>query len=217
MDKNNMTMTIYYQIRSRILSGEYKVGDQIGERSLCEEFGVSRTPVRESLKLLQREKWVTVFPKKGTFVSEIDYEDIKNIHELRIIIEPEAVALTIKNIENSGVEEINKLLGRLEKAIEEFSTEKYLKADLALHQFIIEKAGNNLMTDIVKELNSKVMRLGTSSLQQPKRERESLEEWKKIIKCIKEHDSFHASRLMSLHITNSADAALRSLKKGNKL
>jgi len=88
-EREVLSQQAYEVIRKRIVEKPYQPGEPILESSLSNEFGISRTPIREALKLLEKENLVTVHPKKGAFITTVSLENVREIWQIREIVEGE--------------------------------------------------------------------------------------------------------------------------------
>lgn len=135
-----MTANEEYQIvKDRILFLEYQPGEVLKERELMEEFGCSRTPIREAFIRLNVEGLVNILPKSGTYVSEINYQDLKENFQVRKYLSPLAGELTAQNI---AADETTKVEGLIKEFQEEEDPDRQLRIDLKLHKLINQATHN---------------------------------------------------------------------------
>src|SRR5262245_1675342 len=104
----------YYRIRELIVTLELPPGSLVSERELMERLALGRTPVREALRALARERLVEVYPRRGMFVSSVDVRDLAGLSEVRNTLEPEAARLAAERATDVDREAIDALLGELE-------------------------------------------------------------------------------------------------------
>ncbi len=114
----------------------------IPEEKLAQSFGVSRTPVREAINLLQLEGLVVVRPQVGSFVFSPAHEDLRALFEFRVLLEPQAACLSYNNNRKSAVEEIEKSVAAMTSAIKSRDFQAYGMADATFHQALFTHCGN---------------------------------------------------------------------------
>lgn len=192
----------YQEIKMGILNEVYKPGDILNERKLADKFQISRTPIREALKLLEGEGWITIIPWKGAVVSEITLEKIEEIFQIRIIIEPAIIELLNNKIDYKKKLELDKLFERQKKSK---TKKEFMQADRKFHMSLVKWTGNNQFYEMVKELNDKIYMVGHKAInnKESTRDTESLEEHRRIIEALKNNDILTAKNLMILHIVET--------------
>ena len=97
-------------LRSDILTGELKPGDQIVQESLAERYGVSRVPLREALRILESEGQVVYHPHRGYFVAQLSVEDLEEVYRLRSLLEAEAIERAVPHLTDEDIDEVEGLM-----------------------------------------------------------------------------------------------------------
>lgn len=211
MSENLVKTKIYDEIKMNILNEVYKAGDVLNERKLAEEFSVSRTPIREALKLLEREGWIKVVPWKGAIVSEISLKEIKGILEIRMILEPAIIELLENKINYRKREILDKLF-----LLQQNSQDKksFMLADRKFHMTLVEWTENQQLISIVKELNDKIYMVGQKAISNYdfNSNIKSIEEHKKIIDFLKENDISKAKYYMIFHLLETRSRLLKNIE-----
>lgn len=143
---------IYTELKKRIIRNVYNPGEIISENALAAEFSVSRTPVREALKSLQNEKWVTTIPKIGIQVSNIEVNELRNNFEVRRALENLVITTVIEK--GIAVEVIDKL-ERLSKESQtvDMSAERAIELDVEYHETLWRLCNNSVLLRYLEELN----------------------------------------------------------------
>ena len=127
--------SVYSKIKKKILVGEMKPGTRIVEVTLAESLGVSRTPVREAIRQLEKEGMVTVVePRRGCYVSDISVRDMVDILEVRGELEALAASLASSRATEEEIQEMEKISGMYREAIYENHTENIIKYDELFHK-----------------------------------------------------------------------------------
>jgi DNA-binding GntR family transcriptional regulator len=166
----SLTSIVVDQIRELIITGKLALGDQLSENALAEQLGVSRTPVREAFLRLATERLVLVRPQRGTFVFEYDATELREICELREVLETGALRVAL----SSGRHElITALTARIESAepIDEQTPSGYQAFDTAFHDTLVRATENRELIDAYTRISSRVRAIRfrlTTSLDQIK-------------------------------------------------
>ena len=131
----------YVAIRDRILTLQLPPGMPIDEDALIRELGVGRTPIREAIKRLALEDLVTIYPRRGTFVSDINITDLAQISDLRIQLEGHAAFRAAQRITAADKEEADRLIAALEDVAASAEREPFMQIDASIHRFMRRNFG----------------------------------------------------------------------------
>jgi len=152
MQETNTVENIYNELKKRIIRNIYAPGEVISENSLASEFNVSRTPVREALKALQNEKWVTIIPKVGIQVSTIEVNELRNNFEVRKALETLAITILIeKDISDEDMARLEELAGKCSKA--DMLSAEAIELDVEYHETLWNLCNNAILVRHLEELN----------------------------------------------------------------
>lgn len=210
----------YDHIQARILSGQLRPGSVVSEQSIAAELGISRTPVREAIRHLEREGMLEPVPRYGTVVRDVDRRDLAELFELREALEPFAVARAAGRLSREDqvalaayCHEIRGLasgLGRShDKALDPAGMRRLLAADMGFHLVLLRAAGNPRLLKIVSD--SRLL-VGVLGARRQEHTREVLlrtcREHAAILRAAVGGDARAAARLMAEHIRSSRDQAL---------
>jgi DNA-binding GntR family transcriptional regulator len=132
----------YASLRDRIVTLRIAPGAPIDEDVLGSELGIGRTPVREAIKRLALENLVTVFPRRGTFASDINITDLADIADVRLQLEGHAAYRAAQRITAAQREELEGLLGELDRSQGSDDTDALMELDARVHRFVHRCAGN---------------------------------------------------------------------------
>lgn len=191
---------VYEKIKERILSLEYPPGQALTEMSISKDLGVSRTPIREAFKLLEKERLVVYIPNRGTFVKDITMTDIKEIFMIRELIEGFCASVAASLIDD---ENIKFLENTLDKSIKAFEKGEYKESSIIasdIHNVIVAVVGNNRIKEILFSLEQDISRIQNLTSEVPEKLRKSNEQHKDIVEALKIHDSQLAQKKMMEHI-----------------
>jgi len=199
---------VYDELKEDILTLKLSPGEPLREQELATRFGVSRTPVREALTKLNHEGLVEIIHQKGAFVARLDFTVIREIYQLREVLEGLAARLAASRIDFHKLEGIEKRLNNSEDAGEIEET------GWRLHEYIIEAAGNKRLAEIVRVLGSQITRVHHFAARIPGRTKKSLEEHKQIIGALKKRDAKLAEMTVKKHIVSAMESTFRAVIKG---
>ena len=149
---------IFSELKRRIVEMEYLPGDLMVEKKLIEEFGVSRTPVREAILRLEQIGLVEIKPRVGTYVSQIDIASVRHAYEIKKNLEALAAELATERASKAQIDELFEILERFKSydIIEDYKD--CIKDDQRFHYIIRTATGNPLLMEILDELNLKTAR-----------------------------------------------------------
>lgn len=207
-----LSQQIAARIGDRIVADDYAPGTWLLGQALAEEFGVSLSPVREALRILENEGLVRFHPRRGTQVTDLTANEVREIFEVRAGLfrmvwerlanerPPEHVALLEKGVD---------LLARY--AAEPDGGSDFAITVYKLGLFSLRAAGNRRLEDIVTALSIQTLRYSRTSLASPERRAASLALWRETVEAVKRGDARHAASLSDRRILGSRDEALRLL------
>ena len=193
-------------LRERIFSHELVPGSWIDELKLAATFGISRTPLREALKVLATEGLVTMKVRRGAYVTEVNEKDLTDVYHLLSLLESDAAAVVAATATGEQLDELQALHHALGKATEDRA--RFFALNEAFHMRLLAIADNRWRDQMVADLR-KVMKLNRhNSLLKSGRIEESLAEHAAIMAAIALHDGVAASRCMRVHFANGLAAAI---------
>ena len=205
MPKAGLKNVAYDYLHEGIMNYIYGPDDAIVEQDISNHLGISRTPVREALKLLEAEGLVTHIRSRGTFVKEITAQDIEEIMELRILFEKTALKSAIHMIKDEELNEIEQKMRELEQ---DTSFEEYYAADRDLHMCILNYSRNTRLITFHGMIASQLERLRRISSRTPDRLAKSRNEHLAIVQSIRERDFPRAEAKLVEHLTNIKNSTL---------
>jgi len=191
---------IYHALKEKILNGEYVQGDALVELKLSEEFGVSRTPIREALRQLELDDLVKSIPNRGVVVSEVSTKDISDVYEMRILIEGLASRWAAETITDKEKENIKEILDLEEFYTKRDDNKKILEYDGKFHDAIYKASKSNPLNLILKHLHEYIQSARNASLSSEGRADAAFQEHKQIYDAIISGDSKLAEQLTAEHI-----------------
>jgi DNA-binding GntR family transcriptional regulator len=192
-------------LRERIFSRELEPGSWIDELKLAEEYGISRTPLREALKVLATEGLVTMKVRRGAYVTEVSERDLTDVYHLLALLESDAASVVATQASESQLHELQDLHRELEKALG--NRERFFQINEAFHTRLLEIANNRWRDQMVADLR-KVMKLNRhNSLLKSGRMEESLAEHRDIMAALSARDAEATALRMREHFRSGLEAA----------
>jgi len=192
-------------LRQRIFRRELEPGSWIDEVRLAQEYGISRTPLREALKVLAAEGLVTMKVRRGAYVTEVSERDLAEVYHLLSLLESDAAAVVAERASDAELKELQKLHRELEAAVKD--RERFFAVNERFHMRLLEIAGNRWRNQMVGDLR-KVMKLNRhNSLLKSGRIQESLDEHAALVQALVQRDAAAARRRMQEHFQSGLEAA----------
>jgi DNA-binding GntR family transcriptional regulator len=192
-------------LRQRIFNRELAPGSWIDELKLAEEYGISRTPLREALKVLATEGLVTMKVRRGAYVTEVSERDLADVYHLLALLESDAAGVVATKASDVQLKELATLHKELEKSVGQ--REKFFELNEAFHMRLLAIADNRWRDQMVADLR-KVMKLNRhNSLLKSGRIQESLAEHQAIMTALLARDPTGTVQAMQSHFKNGLEAA----------
>ncbi|HEX7887974.1 MAG TPA: GntR family transcriptional regulator [Ramlibacter sp.] len=212
---NSLHDEVASQLRERIFAGELSPGSFMDEVRLAEELKISRTPLREALKVLTAEGLVRHEPRRGCFVNEVTEKDLDEIFPVIALLEGRCAyeaALHVTDADVVVLEDLHQKLVRYAKARR---TNEYYETNFAIHEAIIALAGNRWLAGVISDLRKIVKLARLQQLHAPGRLDQSLSEHLSVFAALKARDAEGADAAMRTHLTRQRDA-LRELARAQR-
>jgi DNA-binding GntR family transcriptional regulator len=189
------------RVRQLIFRGELAPGAWIDERALVARFGISRTPLREALKVLHAEGLVRLTPRRGSFVaSELTPQDLDEIFPLMALLEGLCALEAVRKATPEDVRRLEALHARLERHAVDGDLERYYEQNYAFHEAVQRLAANPWLSRTVSELRRFIRLLRGRQLRVRGRLAASLAEHRRFIRALRRRDAEEAERVMRAHV-----------------
>ncbi len=193
------------RVRQLIFNRTLEPGVWIDELALCAEFGISRTPLREALKVLAAEGLVTMKVRRGAYVTEMSADDVAQVYHLLALLESDAAGVVARTATPAQRAELRELHDKLEKRARQ--REAFFAANEEFHFALLRMAGNRWRTQVVADLR-KMMKLNRHhSLFKQGRLAESLAEHRALMAALEAGNAKVATALMRAHFESGLEAA----------
>ena len=209
-DTHSLSRRALYQdvaerLRAQIFARELEPGTWIDEQKLSAEYGISRTPLREALKVLAVEGLVTMKVRRGAYVTEMSRTDVEQVYHLLALLESDAAGIVAREASDTERATLRQLHERLEKQVRQ--RDAFFATNEQFHVTLLEIAGNRWCQQVVADLR-KVMKLNRHhSLFKQGRLADSLAEHRAVMAAIEDRDAPKATKLMRAHFESGLEAA----------
>jgi DNA-binding GntR family transcriptional regulator len=200
------------QLRDMIVEGDLKPGQKIPEPELCGRFGVSRTPLREALKVLAAEGIVQLLPNRGAVVAKITQEEIEQIFPIMGVLEALAGELACERITEVDLEKLRRLHKTMIGHYRRGEWLSYSKLNRAVHEAIFAAAGNASLSAIYQQLIIRIHAIRFVAKKTPERWHQAADEHEQMMEALKRRDGKQLAKIMRLHLRNKAEMVKEAME-----
>lgn len=209
------TPALYAQVaerlRGRIYAHELAPGAWIDEQSLADEFGISRTPMREALKVLAAEGLVVLKPRRGCYVAQMSERDVDEIFPVLALLEGRVAEEATHRLASADFSRLAAIHAELERHAAANDADKFFEANQSFHNALQELAGNRWLSQLIDDTRKFLKLTRRDSLRLAGRINQSLAEHRDILAAIRAQDAALAARRMHDHILSGRAALARLL------
>ena len=188
------------RLRELILSGELEPKERINEIGLCERFGISRTPLREAIKILATENLLELLPNRGARVGSVSQSEIEEMIEVVGGLEATAAELACRVITEAEVDAIDARTIVMVKAYQRGDDVSYFTSNREIHEAIMAAARNATLSGIYGNLSSRIQRMRYTAHKTPEQWKRAVDEHVRMVELLRARDAEALSRLMRDHI-----------------
>ena len=207
-----MRELVYEELKRLIIEGEIEPGERIVETEYAEKFQISRTPIREAIRMLELEGFVESQSKGGVIVKKITMEDIEEIYRIRIALEAIIIDEAIRKAEKKDIRKLTRLMEDTEELLEEYEDEKEVFELFAqFNNILYEIAKLKRVEDMITNIKLYLSKFRRIAVENDERRRIAFEDHKAIVEAIKDKDSERAMELNKLHLERSRDFIIKEL------
>ncbi len=211
--RHSLHRVVVDRLRNMIVEGDLAPGERIDEGALCEEFSVSRTPLREALKVLASEGLVELRPNRGTRVLALTPTEVRDLFETVAGIERLAAELAAKRMSGSDLDWLGKRHERLEALYEERRRREYFRLNHEIHNAIVELSENAVLLNTHSNLMARVRRARFMAILSKERWSEAIEEHRGIMAAFEARDAKLAGELLFVHDMKTCEVAAKGIEE----
>ena len=212
-DYKPLREVIFDTLREAIIVGELKPGERLMEVQLAEKMGVSRTPVREAIRMLELEGLVEMLPRKGAHVAELSVKDIVDVLEVRASLDGLATSLASVRITDDEIKVLKQIHSQFVNYVEKDNLQGAIKKDVEFHELIYRSSRNDRLIQIINNLRERVQRFRVIYLKDFMSSKDLIKEHIDIIESITGKDVMASQKAAELHIKNQEQAIISAVKR----
>lgn len=215
IDRNAKTLRelALEKMRGAILSGHFKPGERVVERSLCEQLDVSRSIVREVLRHLEAEGLIESVPHSGPVIASLSADQAAQIYALRGLMEGRAARLFAEAASDAALAHLATLNAAIQSAFKAGDHAAVVERTTAFYEALFQGAGMTIAWDIVRSLNARINRLRLMTIGSPGRQKEAAAEMDKMLKALRKRDPAAAQEAAEAHVRRVAEIAAQALSQ----
>lgn len=207
---------VFKALREAIITGQFAPGERLMEITLANKLGVSRTPVREAIRMLELEGLVVMIPRKGAEVARITPRDLKDSLEVRLALEELGVKLACERIDEEGKERLKQACIDFRIAIGSKLVPSIVEKDVAFHNVIFQTTGNQRLIQMANAQMEQVYRYRVEYVKDIMYHDVLVDEHTEITNAILTRDVDRAKEVMNKHIYNQELIVIRNIEKANR-
>lgn len=204
---------VFNTLREAILKGELKPGERLMELQLAAKLGVSRTPIREAIRMLEQEGLAVTVPRKGAEVAKMTEKDMEDVLVIRAALDQLAVELACDAITEEQLKKLQISGKNFENSLKTDNLKKLAQADVEFHEVIYEAAGNIKLVTMLNNLREQMYRYRVEYLKDDSKYPELIREHQAIMEGIRTKDKKHVSEVMKKHVLNQAVAVKNMIRE----
>ena len=207
LNKRPLYEEVAERLREQIFAHQMAPGSWVDEQSLALQLGISRTPMREAIKVLAAEGLITMHMNRGAYVTEVDRRDLEQIFTVLSLLEGQAAKETALKVTEDQLTELDNLHHRLEKAAADRDLDQFFEINVKFHELIQDIAGNRWMNNTIADLRKVLKLQRRDSLNRTGRMQNSVIEHRQILEAILKGDPIAAEAAMRKHLAHGLEAA----------
>lgn len=198
-----------------IIEGVLAAGEKVPERELCEKLGVSRTPMREALKVLAADGLLTLEPNRGARVRAITLEDLEEVFPLMAAFEALAGELACNKITDKQLTELKKAHSQMLRCFHAQDMTPYFKHNQRIHEIILEAAGNKTLKTLYQSLSLRIRSARYQANMSPERWQQAVDEHEEILVALDRRDGKALGEILKRHLENKSATVRQWMKTQN--
>lgn len=208
----NSVERVRRHLARQIIQGGLRPGARLVEQEICRRVGLSRSPVREALRLLAAEGLVELHARRGARVRQISRKEVEDLFQVFEELEVLASRLAASRLTAGAVIRLAALLGRMRQAARRGNVRQYFRLNAALHEIIYRAGGNEKLAQLLLNLGQQVTRLRYLALSTPGRLARSVAEHQALLAALREGDEKAVVELVRVSVANARGAVERQLE-----
>lgn len=204
---------VFNTLRRAIITGEFAPGERLMEISLANRLGVSRTPVREAIRKLELEGLVIMIPRKGAQVAKITEKSLRDVIEIRCVLEEFAASLACERITPEGRENLKDAHENFVEAVKNGDILDIVEKDERFHDAIFQATSNERLITIINNLREQFYRYRMEYVKDIEQHSVLVNEHELLLRAIYDEDSETAKRIMRTHLQNQQEGVIQAIQE----
>ncbi len=200
-------------IKDAIVRGHLKPGERVPEQEIAENFGISRTPIREAFRQLESEGFITVIPRKGAVVSPLTDKDVSEFYVIKGLLEGFAARTACEKLTRKEIKRLESLNASMVKCAEKGDFKGFFKLDNQFHDTFLKACGNDKLFTLIHHLVQQFERFRITALSLPGRMQESLVQHEEIIEAFKKSEEDLVEELVRANAEKGRDVLVEEILK----
>lgn len=197
---------VFQTLRSAILKGELKPGERLMELQLADKLGVSRTPIREAIRMLEQEGLAITIPRKGAEVAKMTVKDMEDVLQIRGVLEELAARVSCRKITEQELRELRIAMIEFDERTKEDNVVELAKADVVFHDIIYKASDNPKLLLLLNNLREQMYRYRTEYLKEKDRHEQLIHEHHEIVRALEERNEERVAEIVKQHLKNQERA-----------
>lgn len=204
---------VFNTLREAILKGELKPGERLMELQLAAKLGVSRTPIREAIRMLEQEGLAVTVPRKGAEVAKMTEKDMEDVLQIREALDELAVSIACEQITREEIEELKETMREFEESAKTRDVRKIAGADVKFHDIIYQATRNPKLVNMLSNLREQMYRYRVEYLKDEKNYPMLVREHSQIVAGLSEKNKDKVTAAMHQHVRNQAMAVKEIIRE----
>ena len=207
---------VFNTLREAILKGELKPGERLMELQLASKLGVSRTPIREAIRMLEQEGLAVTVPRRGAEVARMTEKDMEDVLQIRAALDELAVQLATEQITDEQFDALEQARQNFENSLKSDDVKEIAQADVAFHDAIYNATGNAKLVSMLNNLREQMYRYRVEYLKDEKNFPILIREHSQIVEGLTAKDKTMLTAAMHKHVMNQATAVKEMIREQEK-
>lgn len=207
---------VFNTLREAILRGDLVPGERLMELQLAAKLGVSRTPIREAIRMLEQEGLAITIPRKGAIVAGMTEKDMQDVLEIREALEELSVQVACDKITEEEIARLRENMENFEESLKSGDLKRMAEADVEFHDVIYQATDNPKLINMLNNLREQMYRYRVEYLKNPSNHEQLLREHEAIYRGIMEKDKDAVTEMIRKHISNQVDVVKNIIREQEK-
>lgn len=204
---------VFQTLREAILKGELKPGERLMELQLASKLGVSRTPIREAIRMLELEGLAVTIPRKGAEVARMTEKDMEDVLQIREALDELAVQIACDKMTEKQLVNLTIAMKNFENSIQTGNLKKVVQTDVEFHDVIYQATDNPKLVNILSNLSEQIYRYRVEYLKEKENYPMLVKEHEEIVTALKDRNKQLAAEMTKKHIRNQAEAVKNIIRE----